>query len=122
MACLQKPIELKTHNRFYNQLYEFREATTTYDQKEIEILSLIRKKGFKLLSIKLNDGNILSAEGEEEISCSDLKRLLQIIEQHKYQTVKIVQHDGKTVRLTRKVSFKFSDSKDSSMTPPTEKT
>ena len=63
-----------------------------------------------------------SAIGRNANAGTDQKRLLQIIDQHKYQTVTIVKHDGKTVRLTRKVSFKVSETKNTSISPPTEKT
>lgn len=111
LGCLKDPMELKSHNRTYTAISEATKPLSIQNLREAEILELIRNRGYDRINVKLKNGTILSAEGEEEISVTDQKRFLQIIKQHKYQTVTIKSHDGKIVRLNRKISHKFSDTK-----------
>jgi hypothetical protein len=117
LSCLKTPIELKTHHRIYSTIHKGRMEQSTQSPQEFEVLRLVRDGGYDRISVQLKNGKIISAETEEEIPDSDRKRLLEIIEQNKYQTVTIKKHDGKIVRLSRKIPFKFSDFKSSSSSP-----
>ena len=120
-SILNIPIKLETHDAFYNARRENQKARSIKNSQELEVLKLVRSGVYDCLTIKLKNGKILSAEGEEEISGSDQKRFLQIIEQHKYQTVTIKKQDGKIVRLNRKIPIKFSDDNSLPISLPTEK-
>ncbi len=109
LGCLKTPIALKTHDRAYTAIQEARSVLSAKNEQEFEVLKLVRDGSYERITIQLKNGKIISANAEDEHSTADHKRLLELLEQHKYQTVTIKKHDGEIVRLRRKIPFKFSD-------------
>lgn len=116
LSCLTTPIELKTHDRVYRVIRQVKNEASSQCVEELEVLRLIRDGSYKHINVRLKNGRIICAEAEEEITDFDRDQILKVIEQNKYQTVTITKHDGKIVRLSRKIPFKLSGAKNFSST------
>lgn len=108
LLCLDTTARLKTSRGAYDLIDAKREEGTVQNDQERKVLRLVREGGFNQISIRLKDGNIIHAEAEKEFSKSQLKNLTGILNDGKFQTVSITQHNGEIVRINQKLPIKFS--------------
>lgn len=103
---------LKTSNVIYDSLMKFDLDRTITDGDELEVLKLIRNNSFKKVTIHMQNGKVIQADAEEDISTENRKQqqteLIELIKSKKYQTITVQVHDGKVVRMSRKNPIKFS--------------
>lgn len=80
-------------------------------EDEREVVRLIREKAYQRVTIHLNDGRIVRADVEEDLSKSDAakrdRQLLEAIKANDFATVTVQKADGRIVRLVRKSTIKF---------------
>jgi DNA-binding transcriptional MerR regulator len=80
-------------------------------ENEREVLLLIREKTYQRVTVHLNDGRIVRADVEEDLSKSDAAKrdaqILRAIKEKDFSTVAVQKANGQIVRLTRKSTVKF---------------
>jgi hypothetical protein len=106
LACTKPPMKLESHGLGY----KIRAEGKPKNMEEFKVLQLLRNKTYSKLEVKLEDGSILSAAAEQELSNPDPAELKEILAEAKYQTVSVTQMDGKVVRICRKLPIKFENS------------
>jgi DNA-binding transcriptional MerR regulator len=80
-------------------------------EDEREVVGLIREKAYQRVTIHLNDGRIVRADVEEDLSKSGAakrdRQILDAIKANDFSTVTVQKADGQIVRLSRKSTVKF---------------
>ena len=104
---------VKTNEDIYHDVMQARKQCTALNPEESAVLSMVRNKDYRQLTVHLQDGRIVQADIEEELEkgrSSDLYRSLQkILREKVYQTVTVKVHDGGVVRIQRKTPVKFRE-------------
>lgn len=108
LACLKKPIELKTHDKFYELLRYFELDRIAKNKKEQEVLRLLREKTYQRITVQTKNGEILHADVEEESFPERHSEIVDAVESNAYQTVTVKVQDGKVVHLSRKHRIKLN--------------
>lgn len=107
LSCLDTPIELKATDRLRRFVRDARLKTAARNHEETEVLRLIRSKDYQRVVIHLADGNIISADTEQELSKASPVDLEALLATHDYQTITVTKHNGTVVRALRKTPIKF---------------
>jgi len=77
--------------------------------QEKKILDLIRSGRLCRIEVQRAGRNVRRRFGEEELQPEDVEMITSLIEDQAFQTLKVVRHDGKTTRLTRRRPIKAGD-------------
>ncbi len=73
---------------------------------EERVLEFLRNKKFSSIKVIKNKGAIDIIEGLEKIR--DNKKIIEILNQHSYQNIEIIQSQNKIVHINRTVRLKFN--------------
>lgn len=73
---------------------------------EERVLEFLRNKKFSSIKVIKNKGTIDIIEGLEKIR--DNKKIIEILNQHSYQNIEIIQSQNKIVHINRTVRLKFN--------------
>lgn len=72
--------------------------------EEMELMAMIRLGNYESIEVKLNDGRIERFDSTENILTD--KKLSNILKEHKYQKIEIIQQNGKVQCIKRTVKKK----------------
>ncbi len=92
----------------YDGFYETASRTIVCSREELEFMDVLRNGNFNKVEVKLRDGEIVVVSGERDIDTSGLSAadVINLMEQHKYQTMQMTKADGSIVKLSQKISMK----------------
>ena len=72
---------------------------------EMELLAFMRVKQFEKIEVFYKNGKMDLIEGLERVN--NQKRITEILREQQYCDINLIQHDGKTVSVTRKIKKKI---------------
>ena len=106
---LQMP-PLPDGDEWYKKLFELQGKTVVKNDAEFHLLSLVRSKDFRSITVHLKDGRIYQTDTYEELGekVDETNDLMKIIKEKQYQSVSIDLADGEVIRISRKSPIKFN--------------
>lgn len=106
---LKKPL-LPDGDEWYEKLFNLQGQAVVQNDAEFHLLSLVRSKDFRSITVHLKDGRIYQTDTYEELSekVDDTNELMKIIKEKQYQSVSIDLADGEVIRISRKSPVKFN--------------
>jgi hypothetical protein len=118
LGALKDPLKLEIDPEIYAQIRAARMVPQVRDEKELEVLRLLRDGAYKRVVVKLEDGKVIEALGEIEhggpgraIGNDEIQRL---IKSRRYQTITMTLHDGRAVRVKQSIPKVIRGDKDRS--------
>lgn len=78
-------------------------------EEEANLTQFIRTKNFERIEVKFQNGKMQIVEGVERVEADKL--IIDILKEQKYQTIEIIQKDGKIVSTVRKIKAKLNNDK-----------
>ena len=106
---LKKP-PLPDGDAWYEKLFELQGKAVVKNDAEFHLLSLVRSKDFRSITVHLKDGRIYQTDSYEELAekVDGSNELMKIIKEKQYQSVSIDLADGEVIRISRKSPVKFN--------------
>ncbi|MEI8011519.1 MAG: MerR family transcriptional regulator [Candidatus Omnitrophota bacterium] len=106
---LQMP-PLPDGDAWYEKLFELQGQAVVKNDAEFHLLSLVRSKDFRHITVHLKDGRIYQTDTYEELAekIDGSNELMKIIKEKQYQSVSIDLADGEVIRISRKSPVKFN--------------
>ena len=107
---LIKQPPLPDGEEWYEKLFELLGQTFVKNDAEFHLLSLVRSKEFRSITIHLKNGQIYQTDTYEELGekMEDAKDLLKIIKEKQHQSISIDLTGGEVIRVTRKSPKKYT--------------
>jgi DNA-binding transcriptional MerR regulator len=95
---------------WYEKLFELQGQRFVQNDAEFHLLSLVRSKDFRSITVHLKDGRIYQTDTYEELreKVDDTNELMKIIKEKLYQSISIDLADGEVIRVSRKSPQKFN--------------
>jgi DNA-binding transcriptional MerR regulator len=106
---LKKP-PVPDGDEWYQKLFELQGQRFVQNDAEFHLLSIVRSKDFRSITVHLKDGRIYQTDTYEELreKVDDTNELMKIIKEKQYQSVAIDLVNGEVIRISRKSPIKFS--------------
>lgn len=106
---LKKP-PVPDGDEWYQKLFELQGQRFVQDNAEFHLLSIVRSKDFRSITVHLKDGRIYQTDTYEELreKVDDVNELMKIINEKQYQSVAIDLANGEVIRISRKSPVKFN--------------
>jgi len=106
---LKKP-PVPDGDEWYQKLFELQGQRFVQNDAEFHLLSIVRSKDFRSITVHLKDGRIYQTDTYEELreKVDDANELMKIIKEKQYQSVAIDLVNGEVIRISRKSPVKFS--------------
>ena len=107
---LLKMPSLPDGDAWYEKLFEIQGQAVVKNDAEFHLLSLVRSKDFRSITVHLKDGRIYQTDTYEELAekVDGSNELMKIIKEKQYQSVSIDLADGEVIRISRKSPVKFN--------------
>ncbi len=101
--ALKKP-PLPDGDAWYEKLFELQGKAVVKNDAEFHLLSIVRSKDFRSITVHLKDGRIYQTDTYEELreKVDDTNELMKIIKEKQYQSVAIDLVNGEVIRIFRK--------------------
>jgi hypothetical protein len=113
LECLENPVALRIHNKFYGAIAQAKAGMTVRDQEELTVIRAVRDRDYKRIVLTKKGGEDMVLEVEQELPTSgDAKnKINDLLAEHDFQTVTVSRVAGKNVRLVRKLPIPLRRSK-----------
>jgi len=106
---LKKP-PIPDGDEWYQKIFELQGQRFVQNDAEFHLLSIVRSKDFRSITVHLKDGRIYQTDTYDELreKVDDTHELMKIIKEKQYQSVSIDLADGEVIRISRKNPVKFN--------------
>jgi len=108
LSCRTEPFEIEENRDGYNILIQARYSHHAKNPEEAQILDLIRDQSFSRIEVFSKNGDLIKAYAERDLESKNYDEILVLLDKHNYQSITVTTHEGKTARLTQRLTFKFS--------------
>lgn len=78
-------------------------------EEEARLINFIRTRNYERIEVKFQSGKMKIVEGIERVDVD--KKIIDILKEQKFQSIEVLQKDGKVVSIVRKIKEKLSADK-----------
>jgi len=111
VGLLKNRIDLPKHQEGYRMMREV-SGLVALTPGELAVLSSMRSADCTKVEVTLRDGKVDRITVTDHLDPKELTRLSELIAEHDYQSIKVVQRDGTTVTIEREIFIKPSAKRD----------
>jgi hypothetical protein len=105
LQCLEPPVALRLHNKFYGAIAQAKAETTARDEAERTVLCAIRDRDYQRVVVTKKNGDDIILKMQQELSEKESANahIDSLLAQHDFQTITVSRVAGKNVRVERTV-------------------
>lgn len=109
LSTLELPL-IPSGDAIYSKLFELYGQVMVKDEAEFHLLSLVRSKDFRSITVHLKDGRIYQTDTFEELGekVDGEVELIKLIKEKQYQSIAIDLTGGEIIRISRKSPTKYN--------------